>query len=100
MKAARQDTVPGSSIPANVDEKKSGGVHWGPLSIGAVMAVTGTVLAIVENNAAKKAANKDYTTVEEYNKYHDDAKSAQTARGVGLGLAIVGTVVIGLSFAF
>ncbi len=91
----------GESIPANVeDDSHKSGVHWVPLSISAVALVAGTVLAVVGNNLAKDASEKDYSTASEYEGYLDDAKSGQTLRTVGIGIAIAGAVGIGLSFAF
>lgn len=91
----------GESIPANVeDDSHKSGVHWVPLSISAVALVAGTVLAVVGNNLAKDASEKDYSTASEYEGYLDDAKLGQTLRTVGIGIAIVGAVGIGLSFAF
>jgi hypothetical protein len=71
-----------------------------PLSISAAATVAGAVLTVVGNSKAKKASEKKYSTEAEYKKYHDDAKSGQTLRGVGIGLAIAGAVGIGLSIAF
>ena len=91
----------GESIPANVeDDSRKSGVHWVPLSISAVALVAGTVLAVVGNNLAKDACEKDYSTASEYEGYLDDAKSGQTLRTVGIGIAIAGAVGIGLSFAY
>lgn len=89
------------SIPANVkDEPRSSGIHWVPLGISAAVTVTGAVLAVFGNNKAKTSSEKKYKTEAEYQKNHDDAKSGQTMRAVGIGLAIAGAVGIGLSFAF
>ena len=89
------------SLPANVeDDSHKSGVHWLPLSISAIALVAGTVLAVVGNNLAKDASEKDYSTASEYEGYLDDAKSGQTLRTVGIGIAIAGAVGIGLSFAF
>ena len=97
----------GESIPANVgpqapinDTSAKKGIHWVPLSISAVATVTGVVLAVVGNSMAKSAYEKEYSTDAEYRKNHEDAKSAQTLRGVGIGLAIAGAVGVCLSFAF
>ena len=91
----------GESLPANVeDDFHKSGVHWLPLSISAIALVAGTVLAVVGNNLAKDASEKDYSTASEYEGYLDDAKSGQTLRTVGIGIAIAGAVGIGLSFAF
>ena len=92
----------GESIPANVEDEpaKKRGLHWVPLSISAVVTVTGVVLAVVGNNKAKNAAEKKVSSMSEFDKIHKDAESGQTTRGVGVGLAIAGTVGIVLSFAF
>lgn len=101
-----EESKVGESIPANVNtdvvdaSAKKSGIHWVPLSISAAATVAGTVLAIVGNSKAKDASEKKYSTEAEYKKYHDDAKSGQTLRSVGFGLAIAGVVGIGLSFAF
>jgi hypothetical protein len=63
--------------------------------------VTGAVLAVVGNNRAKNAAEKSFfANQHEFNKSRDDAKSGETIRSVGIGLAIVGAVGVGVSFAF
>ena len=101
-----EESKVGESIPANVNtdvvdaSAKKSGIHWVPLSISAAATVAGTVLAIVGNSKAKDASEKKYSTEAEYKKYHDDAKTGQTLRSVGFGLAIAGVVGIGLSFAF
>ena len=92
----------GESVPANVDDEsaKKSGIHWIPLSISAVVTAVGVTAAIVGNQKAKEASEKKYATVEEYEKYHQDAKDYQTTRTVGTIIAIVGAVGIGLSIAF
>jgi hypothetical protein len=91
----------GESIPANVeDDSHKSGIHWVPLSISAVALVAGTVLAVVGNNQAKTAADKGGYSVRELEKNRDDAKSGQTLRAIGIGVAIAGAVGIGLSFVF
>ena len=92
----------GESIPANVADEpsKKSGIHWVPLSISAVAVAAGTVLAVVGNNKAKDAYDKGGRTVKELEKNKDDAKSGQTLRTVGIGVAIAGAVGVGLSFAF
>jgi hypothetical protein len=106
-------TVPqvGESIPANVDESaenasaenvaKKSGPRWVVLGISTAATVTGVVLAVVGNSKAKDAANAPrFANESEFNKSKDDAKSGQTLRGIGIGLAIAGAVGIGLSFVF
>ena len=97
----KSESQVGESIPANVeDDSHKSGVHWVPLSISAVALVAGTVLAVVGDNKAKKAADKGGNSVSELEKNRDDAKSGQTLRAIGIGVAIAGAVGIGLSFAF
>ncbi len=101
----------GESIPANVGESaenasaenvaKKSGPRWVVLGVGAAVTVTGVVLAVVGNSKAKDAANAPrFANESEFNKSKDDAKSGQTLRGVGFGLAIAGAVGIGISFVF
>lgn len=101
----------GESIPANVGESaenasaenvaKKSGPLWVVFGIGAATTVTGVVLAVVGNSKAKDAAAKPrFANESEFNKSKDDAKSGQTLRGVGIGLAVAGAVGIGLSFVF
>lgn len=97
----------GESIPANVggdsaeNVAKKSGPRWVVLGVGAAVTVTGVVLAVVGNSKAKDAANAPrFANESEFNKSKDDAKSGQTFRGVGIGLAIAGAVAIGLSFVF
>ncbi len=92
----------GESVPANVEDEpaKKGGIHWIPLSISAVVTAVGVVAAIVGNQKAKSESEKTYTTEDEYEKYHQDAKDYQKTRAVGIGLAIAGALGVGLSIAF
>lgn len=91
----------GKSIPSNIDgflakmQKR-----WIPISVGAVTSVTGVVLAVVGNSSAKDAADKGGKSIDDLKKNRDDAQFGQTMRGVGVALAIIGAVGIGLSFVF
>ena len=94
----------GERIPANVNdepEKKSGIAGKVVLGIGAAATVAGVVLAVVGNSKAKDAAATErFANEGEYNDAKGKAKSGQTFRGVGIGIAIAGAVCIGVSFAF
>jgi hypothetical protein len=94
--------TPEVNVPVLPEKKKSKKkiLNLIPLGISAAVTVTGTVLAIVGNSKAKKAAETRVSTKSDYDKIHDDAESGQTIRGVGIGLAIAGAVGIGLSFVF
>ena len=102
--AADSSSNVGESVPANVNDKleKKGEIAGKfVLGIGAAVTVTGVVLAIVGNNKAKDAAEiKRVTNDDEYNDVIDKAKSGQTLRGIGIGLAIAGAIGVGVSFAF
>lgn len=93
----------GENIPANVDNASTenvaakSGPRWVVLSISAAATVTGAVLAVVGNNKAKDAAERNS---DDLHRDLDDAKKGQMLRGVGIGVAIAGAVGIGLSFAF
>lgn len=89
-----------ASIPSNVESDNEKKTKWVVLGISAAAVLTGVALAVVGNNQAKDAANKGGISIDEFDKNIDDAKSGQTLRGVGIGLAIAGAVGIGVSFAF
>lgn len=103
---AREEAVASAAADvANAGSENSGQdgskTRWVVLGVSAAVGVTGAILAVVGNNKAKDAAETPYFANEnEFNKSKDDAKSGQTLRGVGIGLAIAGAVGIGLSFAF
>jgi hypothetical protein len=92
----------GKSIPANVEnEEDSHVVRWVILGVSAAVALAGVELAVVGEDKAKTAAESPYfANQDEFNKSRDDAKSGETIRSVGIGLAIVGAVGVGVSFAF
>ena len=90
----------GESIPANVNdepEKKSGIAGKVVFGISAAATVAGAILAVAGNSQAKKAAERNS---DDLHRDLDDAKTGQTLRGVGIGVAIAGAVGIGLSFVF
>lgn len=92
----------GESVPANVDgePEKKGGIHWVPLSISAVVTAVGVVAAVMGNIKAKESSEKTWKTEDEYRDYHQDAKDYQKTRTIGLAIAIVGAIGVGLSVAF
>ena len=91
----------GERIPANVKSKKTGNERWVVLGVGAVAAVTGVILAVVGNSNAKDAAaTEKFASQDEFNDARDKAKSGQMLRSVGIGLAVVGAIGVGISFAF
>jgi hypothetical protein len=90
--------VIGESVPANVKPEKK--IHWIPLGISAAVFAAGTIIAVVENSSAKKTYEKKPQTKDEYGAGLNDVRSAQTGRAVGVGLAIVGALGVGLSFVF
>ena len=86
---------------AGNSEQGSSKTRWVVLGISAATAVTGAVLAVVGNSQAKDAAaTEKFASQDEFNDARDKAKSGQTLRSVGIGLAIAGAVGIGVSFAF
>ena len=92
----------GENIPANVNDEpaKKGGIHWFPLSISAVVTALGVTAAIVGNQKAKSESEKSWDNIDEYEKYHQNALDYQKMRAVGIVLAIVGALGVGLSIAF
>ena len=97
----------GESIPANVGESaenasaenvaKKSGPRWGVFGISAAATVAGALLAVAGNSQAKKAAERNSDDLQ---RDLDEAKTGQTLRGVGIGVAIAGAIGIGLSFVF
>ncbi|MBR3072688.1 hypothetical protein [Fibrobacter sp.] len=102
-------TVPqvGESIPANVGESaenasaenvaKKSGPRWVVFGISAAATVAGALLAVAGNSQAKKAAERNSDDLQ---RDLDEAKTGQTLRSVGIGVAIAGAVGIGFSFVF
>ena len=88
------------NVLPNVENKEGKTAKWIVFGISSALAVTGAVLAVVGNNQAKEAYDKKADSENGFQKRIDDAKSGQNLRGVGIGLAIAGTVGIGISFAF
>lgn len=70
------------------------------ISLSAAVATTGIILAVSGNSKAKKASEKGASSEDGFKKNIDDAKTGQTMRGVGIGLAIAGGIGLGLSIAF
>ncbi len=95
-----EDFLIGESIPTNEDSNRSNFAGKIMLGIGMAATVTGVVLAVIGNSQAKSASEKNYKTETEFKKNRKDAESGQTLRSVGIGIAIVGAIGIGISFAF
>ena len=89
-----------SGRPLKVKNDGSGAAGKILLGTGVTAAVTGVVLAVIGNSQAKSASEKKYETESEFKKNRKDAESGQTLRSVGIGIAIVGAIGIGISFAF
>lgn len=75
-------------------------IHWIPLSISAAVAVGGGVMAAVFNSKAKSASEVTPVNPDEYNEQHDKIEKNQTLRNVGLGIAVLGVVGVGVTFLF
>ena len=78
----------------------SSGIHWVPLGISAAVAIGGGVMAAVFNSKAKSASEETPKNPDEYNDQHDKIQKNQTLRNVGLGIAALGVVGIGVTFLF
>lgn len=94
------DFLAESGRPSKVKNDGSGAAGKILLGTGVTAAVTGVVLAVIGNSQAKSASEKKYETESEFKKNRKDAESGQTLRSVGIGIAIVGAIGIGISFAF
>lgn len=86
-------------ILTNISSKKSQ-VHWTPIGISALTIITGTTMAIIGNSNARRSSEKDFSSKAEYEDLKKDVRSGQTLRTVGIGLAIAGSLGLGLSFVF
>ena len=82
------------------DDSKKSGIHWVPLAISAAVAVGGGVMALVFNSKAKSASEETPVNPDEYNEQHDKVQQNQTLRNVGIGLAALGVVGVGITFLF
>ena len=94
--AAAQDATSGAK-PADDGKSK---ILWVPVAISAAVAVGGGVMAALFNSKAKSERDKVPTDVNEYDDICDNIDNAQTMRTVGIGIAILGAVGIGVSFLF
>ena len=92
----------GRDVSTNINDEPMGNnsLRWILLGVGAAASVTGVVLAVIGNNKAKDAADKGGKTEAELDRNMSDAESGQNLRTTGITIAIVGTVGIGISFAF
>lgn len=78
------------------DKKKS----WIPTAIAGAVMIGGGVIAAVFNSKAKSESKKETLTREEYDDRCDKIDNAQTLRAVGLGIAAVGLVGVGVTLLF
>ena len=92
----------GESVLTNVEVNGNGAGRWVFLGIGVAAAVTGGILTYLGNKKAKDAAEKteDSFTSYDMREYRDKAESGQTMRGIGLVVAAIGLLGIGISFTF
>lgn len=89
-----------SSIPTNIEQEKKGNISTVLMISSAAVFAGGTILAIVGNSSAKSESEKKSNSQVEYEKHYDKIGSYQTMRSVGIGIAVLGAVGFGLSFAF
>ena len=91
----------GDKVETGLPEaKKAEGPHWLLIGISSAVLVAGTTLAIVYNNKAKNESEKKPASQDEYDSRHDDIGAYQTVRTVGIGIAVLGGIGLGLSIAF
>lgn len=100
-KAAEEKAASDAIKSVQDDAEVSGSrIHWIPLAIAGAVAVTGGVLAAVFNSKAKSASEETPVNPDEYNDQHDRIQKNQMLRNVGLGIAVLGVVGIGVTFLF
>ena len=92
----------GESVPTNVETKKSSTARWVIFGISSATAVAGGVLAVVGDRKAKEGVEKgeNEKSMSVLEKNRKEVQSWQTLRNIGIGVAILGVVGAGVSFAF
>lgn len=96
---AKEDAAKAAKDAAKKDEPGLK-IHWVPLAIAGAVTVGGGVMAAVFNSKAKSERDKEPANIDEYDEICDNIDSAQKMRTVGIGLAILGAVGIGVTFLF
>ena len=98
---APADPQVGDKVDNGLPEaKKSSSTRWVFIGISAATLIAGTTIAAVYNSKAKTESEKKPATQAEFNQRHDDIGKYQKLRTAGIGIAIVGGIGLGLSFAF
>ena len=94
----------GSPISSGMEDDKPA-EHWSTtrkaVFISSSAATFGGLLfAIIGNSMAKSASERETSNMDKFNKTYDAIGSYQSFRNFGIGLAIVGAIGVGISFAF
>ena len=97
--AAANSAAKAAKGDAPADSEKSG-IHWIPLAISGAVAIGGGVMAVLFNNKAKTERDVVPVNPDEYDDQHKKIENAQLLRNVGIGLAALGVVGIGVTFLF
>ena len=92
--------VAADAAAKSAQEKSGKQIRWIPLAVSAAAVVGGGIMAAVFNSKAKSERDVEPVNPDEYNDQHDKIQSAQTLRNVGVGLAIIGAIGVGVSFMF
>lgn len=94
------DTV-SNSVPTNLPDQSSDkkSHNWLPQVIAGAVIMGGSIMAVAFNSKAKSERDKK-PTKENYDEICDNIESAQNMRTVGLGIAALGLVGLGVSFFF
>ncbi len=101
--SSANDSTPqvGDNVDTGLPEaKKADGPHWLLIGISSAVLVAGTTLAVIYNSKAKDESKKQPSSQKEFDDRHDDIGKYQNVRAVGIGMAIVGGIGLGLSIAF
>lgn len=99
-----------AAVPSKGNDAKkdtgAGNVRLIPLIASGVVVIAGAAVAAIYNGKAKKErddafSDRDAGTLSvTYQGHYDDAGSYQKTRNIGIGLAVVGAIGMGLSFVF
>lgn len=95
---ASQDAA--NSAAQDASKASSSKKSWIPPAIAGAVMIGGGVMAAVFNNKAKSERDKTPKSQKDYDDICDKIDNAQTVRAVGLGIAAVGLVGLGVTLLF
>ncbi|PWJ71986.1 MULTISPECIES: hypothetical protein [unclassified Fibrobacter] len=95
-----QDAANAAAKDASAAKDSGSKKSWIPPAIAGAVMIGGGVMAAVFNNKAKSERDKTPKSQKDYDDICDKIDNAQTVRAVGLGIAAVGLVGLGVTLLF